>query len=67
MSDVTIGCHRVRSSISPNMLARQFEKPLPQPGLGQRHHLHLHPQGLVIPGGGAGLVFTQNRRLGNGA
>ena len=31
-----------------------------------QHHLHPRPQRLNVPGGGAGLAFTQNRRLGHG-
>ena len=38
----------------------------PQPSLGQRYHLCPHPQRLAVSGGGAGLAFTQNRRLGHG-
>jgi len=35
-------------------------------GMGVQHHVYPHPQWLALLGGGTGLAFTQNRRLGYG-
>ena len=51
--------------VPPNVLARQFEKPLPNLAWVCRHHLNSHAQRLAVSGSRTGFSFTQDGGLGN--